>query len=51
MAFLSVLLSAFCLITRKSLLRAIFGAVEADVMRTHKFISFYIAVISFYRSL
>ena len=44
--------SAFCLITRKPLLRAIFGAVEADVMRNSQvYFFFHIAVISFYRSL
>lgn len=46
MAFLSVLLSAFCLITRKSLLRAIFGAVEADVMRNSQ-VYFFFTLLSF----
>lgn len=46
MAFLSVLLSAFCLITRKSLLRAIFGAVEADVMKNSQ-IYFFFTLLSF----
>lgn len=46
MAFLSILLSAFCLITRKSLLRAIFGAVEADVMRNSQ-VYFFFTLLSF----
>ena len=46
MAFLSVLLSAFCLITRKALLRAIFGAVEADVMRNSQ-VYFFFTLLSF----
>ena len=46
MAFLSVLLSAFCLITRKSLLRAIFGAVEADVMKNSQ-VYFFFTLLSF----
>lgn len=46
MAFLSVLLSAFCLITRKPLLRAIFGAVEADVMRNSQ-VYFFFTLLSF----
>ena len=46
MAFLSVILSAFCLITRKPLLRAIFGAVEADVMRNSQ-VYFFFTLLSF----
>ena len=46
MAFLSVLLSAFCLITGKLLLRAIFGAVEADVMRNSQ-VYFFFTLLSF----
>ena len=39
MAVLSVALSAGCLIFRVPLLRVIFGAVEADVMKIHRYIS------------
>ncbi|WP_455721220.1 MATE family efflux transporter [Agathobacter sp.] len=46
MAFLSVTLSAICLITRRPLLRAIFGAVEADVMRNSQ-VYFLFTLLSF----
>ena len=46
MAFLSILLSAFCLITRKPLLRSIFGAVEADVMKNSQ-VYFFFTLLSF----
>ena len=46
MAFLSTTLSAICLITRRPLLRAIFGAVEADVMKNSQ-VYFLFTLLSF----
>ena len=42
--FISVAVSAFCLIFQKPLLRLIFGAVEADVMRASEIYFFYTAL-------